>query len=239
MKLNSYLNFAGKAEEAFRYYEQHLGAKTLFIMRFNQMPGPDAAKHAPPGFENKVLHGTLAIADTTIMAADVPKAEPMRSAYLTLSVDSNEEAERIYKALADGGEVFLSRRFERDPHLVFRRFGDKADRAGLGLQQRGEAGIVGGRAARAARHAEGGELRVLELRRIGEEAVVGRIGAGPAALDVIDAQQVELARDRHLVGHGEVDALRLRAVAQGRVEEVDAVGRAHGGAHHRGEERER
>jgi len=127
MKLNSYINFAGKAEEAFRYYEQHLGAKTLFIMRFNQMPGPDAAKHAPPGFENKVLHGTLAIADTTIMAADVPKAEPMRSAYLTLSVDSNEEAERIYNALAEGGEIFMA----MNETFFAHRFGQVRDRFGI------------------------------------------------------------------------------------------------------------
>ena len=67
-------------------------------------------------------------------------------------------------------------------------------------------------------------LAFCELRRIGEEAVVGRIGAGPAALDVVDAQQVELARDRGLVGHGEIHALGLRAVSQGGVEEIDAVG---------------
>ena len=32
----------------------------------------------------------------------------MRSAYLTLSVDSDSEAERIYKALSEGGEVFMA-----------------------------------------------------------------------------------------------------------------------------------
>jgi PhnB protein len=127
MKLNSYINFAGTTAEAFRYYEQHLGAKTLFTMRWNQMPGPDAAKYTPPGYEDKVLHGTLAIADTTIMAADVPKAEPMRSAYLTLSVDSNEEAERIHNALADGGEVLMA----MNETFFAHRFGQVRDRFGI------------------------------------------------------------------------------------------------------------
>jgi hypothetical protein len=70
--------------------------------------------------------------------------------------------------------------------------------------------------------------------RIGEEAVVGRIGARPAALDVVDAQQVELARNRRLVGDGEIDALGLGAVSQGGVEEIEAVGRSSWSAHHSG-----
>ena len=63
-----------------------------------------------------------------------------------------------------------------------------------------------------------------KVGRIGEEAVVGRVGARPAALDIVDAQQVELARNRHLVGDGKVDALGLGAIAKGRVEQVEAVG---------------
>ena len=41
------------------------------------------------------------------MGADIPHAEPMRSAYLTLSVDREEEAERIYALLVEGGEIFM------------------------------------------------------------------------------------------------------------------------------------
>jgi hypothetical protein len=51
-------------------------------------------------------------------------------------------------------------------------------------------------------------------RRIGEEGVVGRVGARPAALDIVDAQLVQFARNGHLVRHREIDALRLRSVAQ-------------------------
>jgi PhnB protein len=127
MKLNTYVNFAGNLEEAFRYYEQHLGAKTLFTMKWNQMPGPDAARHTPPGFENKVLHATAALGDTTFLAADVPGAEPMRSAYLTLSVNSNEEAERIYSALADGGQIFMA----MGETFFAHRFGQLRDKFGI------------------------------------------------------------------------------------------------------------
>jgi PhnB protein len=127
MKLNTYVNFAGNLEEAFRYYEQHLGAKTLFAMKWNQMPGPDAAKYIPPGFENKVLHATAALGDTTFLAADVPGAEPMRSAYLTLSVNSNEEAERIYSALADGGQIFMA----IGETFFAHRFGQLRDKFGI------------------------------------------------------------------------------------------------------------
>ena len=125
MKLNTYVNFNGNLEEAFRYYEQHLGAKTLSLMRFSQMP--DAEKHTPQGFANKVLHARMALADTYIMAADVPTAEAMRSAYLSLSVDSNDEAERIYTALADGGEIFM----KINETFFAHRFGMLRDRFGI------------------------------------------------------------------------------------------------------------
>jgi len=106
MKLNTYLNFGGNCEEAFHFYEKHLGAKVMGLMKWSQMP--DGEKHTPPGFGNAVLHGRLALADTAIMASDVPGYQPMRSAYLSLSVESSAEAERIYAALADGGEVFMA-----------------------------------------------------------------------------------------------------------------------------------
>ena len=105
MKLNTYLNYGGNCEEAFQFYEKHLGAKIMGVFRWSQMP--DAAKHTPPGFENSVLHGRITIGETVLMAADVPGAQPMRSAYLSLSVASSDEAERIYAALAEGGEVFM------------------------------------------------------------------------------------------------------------------------------------
>src|SRR6185312_8093820 len=100
---------------------------------------------------------------------------------------------------------------------------DEAGAGGLGAEHGGKARVVAGAAARPLGHAEGDELGVLELRRLSEKAGVGRIGAGPAALDIVDAGAVERLRDRLLVLHAEIDALRLRAVAQRRVEEIDAL----------------
>ena len=125
MKVSFYLNFSGKCEEAFRYYEQQLGGKVLSTMRWKQMP--DADKHTPPGMSEKVLHSAMTVGDTTLMGADIPGAEPMRSAYVTLSVDSNEEAERIYAALSQGGEVFM----KMDETFFAYRFGQLRDRFGI------------------------------------------------------------------------------------------------------------
>jgi PhnB protein len=106
MKLNTYLNYGGNCAEAFRFYEQNLGGKIGMIMTFDQMPGPSQVK---PEDAKKVLHASITIAGTVIMGSDVPseRFQPMRSAYLCHSVDSDAEAERVYKILSDGGEVFM------------------------------------------------------------------------------------------------------------------------------------
>ena len=106
MNLHTYLNYGGNCAEAFRFYEKHLGAKIGMMMTFSQMPDP---KQIPPGSENAVLHARITIGDADIMASDVPsdRFQPMRSVYLSLGVDSDAEAERIYRLLSEGGEVFM------------------------------------------------------------------------------------------------------------------------------------
>ena len=104
MRLNTYVNFAGRCAEAFRYYETNLGATIGMMTTHGQ--GPDASR-LPPEWQDAVLHARLRLGDTELMGADIPNAEPMRSAYLTLSVESDAEAERIYSALAGGGKVFM------------------------------------------------------------------------------------------------------------------------------------
>jgi len=126
MKLNTYLNYGGNCAEAFRFYEEHLGGKILGMMKWGQMP--DAEKHMPPGYADAVLHARMQLGDTTIMASDVPPAmfQPMRSVYLSLAVGSNEEAERIYALLADGGEVFM----KMGETFFAHRFGQLRDKFG-------------------------------------------------------------------------------------------------------------
>lgn len=104
MQLAVYVNYRGKCEEAFRFYEEHLGARLDgAIRRHGDAPNPSL----PADWGDKVLHARLMLGGSILMGADVPHAEPMRSAYLTLFLDSEAEAERVYSVLTDGGEVFM------------------------------------------------------------------------------------------------------------------------------------
>ena len=106
MQLHTYLNYGGNCEQAFQFYEQHLGGKITFLQRHGDMPGPS---QLPAEWKAKVLHARMSLGGTDLLGADVPpdRFQPMRSAYLTLTVDSIQEAERIYGLLTDGGEIFM------------------------------------------------------------------------------------------------------------------------------------
>jgi PhnB protein len=101
--VNTYLNFRGSCSGAFGYYEQHLGARTIMMMKYGQ--APDQNPFGPEWMDN-VMHATISIGDSELMGTDIPHAEPMRSAYLTLTMNSDREVERVFSALADGGQVF-------------------------------------------------------------------------------------------------------------------------------------
>jgi PhnB protein len=103
MRLDVYVNYRGTCEEAFRFYEQHLGGRITGMARHGDMPNPAM----PADWSEKLIHARLEIGTIVLMGADIPDAEPMRSAYLTLTVDSEAEAERTYAVLAEGGEVFM------------------------------------------------------------------------------------------------------------------------------------
>lgn len=104
MKLYTYLNFGGNCQEAFRFYEHHLGGKITMMMTHGQGPNPN---DGPPNWKNAILHARMNIGETELLGADIPSYQPMRSAYLTLIVSSIDEAERIYAVLSDGGEIFM------------------------------------------------------------------------------------------------------------------------------------
>jgi PhnB protein len=104
MILNTYVNFAGTCAEAFRFYEKHLGGTIGMMMTHGQAPDQSSVK---PEWKDAVLHARISLGGTELMGADIPTAQPMRSAYLSLSVDSDAEAERIFAALSDRGQVFM------------------------------------------------------------------------------------------------------------------------------------
>jgi PhnB protein len=124
MTMYTYVNFAGACAEAFRFYEQHLGAKIGMVMTHGQ--SPDQA-NSRPEWKDAILHARVSIGGTELMGADIPTAEPMRSAYLSLLVPSDAEAERIFSALSDGGTVFTSMR----ETFFATRFGQLRDRFGV------------------------------------------------------------------------------------------------------------
>jgi PhnB protein len=103
MKLYMQLNFGGNCEEAFRFYEKHLGGKIVAMMNQSEAPG------APSGAGKAIIHARMDIGDTVLIANDVPGTvfQKMRSVYLYLSVDSDKEAERVHKLLSDGGETYM------------------------------------------------------------------------------------------------------------------------------------
>ena len=104
VKLDIYLNYRGNCEQAFRFYEQHLGGRITAMVRHADQPNQAAV---PADWKAAILHARIEIGDTVLMGADIPNAEPMRSAYLTLTLDSAEEAERLYALLSDGGQIFM------------------------------------------------------------------------------------------------------------------------------------
>jgi PhnB protein len=106
MRLHTYLNYGGNCEAAFRFYEQHLGGTITLLMRHGENPD---ARRIGGDWSDKVLHARMTLGGTDLSGADIPpdRFQPMRSAYLTLTLDTDAEAERVYALLSDGGQIFM------------------------------------------------------------------------------------------------------------------------------------
>ena len=106
MQLHTYLNYGGNCAQAFRFYEQHLGGTITMMMTHGEAPNQE---QVPAGWKDAILHARMTLGGTDLLAADVPpdRFQPMRSAYLTLTLDSAEEAERIYALLSENGQIFM------------------------------------------------------------------------------------------------------------------------------------
>ena len=124
MTMHTYVNFAGTCAEAFRFYEKHLGGTIGMMMTHGEAPDQSRAR---PELKDAVLHARISIGGTQLMGADIPNAEPMRSSYLSLGVDSDVEAERIFSALSDGGQIFMP----MQETFFATRFGQLRDRFGI------------------------------------------------------------------------------------------------------------
>ena len=125
MQLYTYLNYGGNCRQAFEFYAEQLGGRIVFLTTHGE--GPNAS-NATPDWKNAVLHARLELGETVVLGADIPpdRFQPMRSAYLTLMLDSVEETERIYALLSDGGQVFMP----MEETFFARRFAMLRDRFG-------------------------------------------------------------------------------------------------------------
>lgn len=110
MKVQSYLYFDGRCEEAVDFYRRHLGAEITMNMRFSESPVPPGDNCQGEGHQpqaDKIMHCSFRIGDTEIMASDgmcIGNPE-FKGFALALMVADKNEAERMFAALADGGQV--------------------------------------------------------------------------------------------------------------------------------------
>ena len=130
MRVEPYLFFNGRCEEAVEFYKRALGAEVLMLMRFKDSPEPPQPGMIPPGSENKIMHVSLRVGETTVMASDghCTGQSNFQGFSLSITAADQADADRKFAALADGGQVQmpLAKTFWSP------RFGMVADRFGVG-----------------------------------------------------------------------------------------------------------
>jgi PhnB protein len=128
MHVQPYLFFEGRCEEALEFYKSVLGAEVAMLMRYKESPDAPPPGMIPPGSDDKVMHASFRVGDTTLMASDggCSGKPTFQGTSLSLTVADAAEADRVFAALADGGQVqmplmqtFFSPRFG----MVADRFG--------------------------------------------------------------------------------------------------------------------
>ncbi len=129
MQVQPYLYFEGRCEEAIEFYREALSAELTMMMRYKDSPEPPQPGVVPPGAENKVMHSSFRIGDTTVMASDgLCLGKPdFRGISLALTVTSDKDAEKMFAALSIGGQVQMP----LTKTFFSSRFGMVADRFGV------------------------------------------------------------------------------------------------------------
>jgi PhnB protein len=107
MIVQNYLMFDGRCDEAIEFYKRALGAKVQMLMRFKDAPQEQCM--ISPGTENKVMHASLQIGDTSVMASDGRcRGEPNFQGFsLSIQAADPAEADKVFAALSDGGNVTM------------------------------------------------------------------------------------------------------------------------------------
>lgn len=130
MPIQPYLFFEGRAEEAIEFYKKALGARVEMMMRYKDSPEAPPPGMIPPGSENKVMHSSLRIGDSVVMASDGNCSGQAKFGGFSLSlpVATEAEADRRFDALAEGGQVQMP----LGKTFFSPRFGMVVDRFGVG-----------------------------------------------------------------------------------------------------------
>lgn len=128
--IEPYLFFNGQCEQALEFYREALGAQVQMTMRYKESPEPPTPAMLPPGFENKIMHTSFRVGQTTVMASDGCSTEKpsFQGFSLSLAVHSKAEADRVFAALSEGGQV----RMPLAKTFWSPRFGMVQDRFGIG-----------------------------------------------------------------------------------------------------------
>jgi PhnB protein len=106
--ITPYLDFAGRCEEALKFYSQALGAKVDVVMRFNESPEPTPPGMLQSGFETKVMHSSFTVNGVRLMATDGCNDQSKFDGFqLALSVATEAEAHQAFNALAADGSVVM------------------------------------------------------------------------------------------------------------------------------------
>lgn len=129
MKVQSYLFFDGRCEEAIEFYKKTLGAKVEMLMRFKESPDKSNPGSIPPSGEDKVMHASFSVGETSVMASDGNcQGKPeFKGVSLALTVKSDTEADKVFTALSAGGQVQMP----LTKTFFASRFGMCADRFGV------------------------------------------------------------------------------------------------------------
>ncbi len=130
MPVSPYLFFDGKCDEALEFYKKALGAEVTMLMRFKDNPEPTPPGMCGPGIENKVMHASMRIGGTEVMASDgYAKGNPEFKGFgLSVTAADAAEAGRFFNALAEGGKVQMP----LGKTFYSPCFGMVADRFGVG-----------------------------------------------------------------------------------------------------------
>jgi PhnB protein len=110
MRVEPYLNFDGRCEEAIEFYKKEIGAKVNMLMRHKDNPEPPTKDCGmPPGIENKIMHASLTIGDSIVMLSDghaknQPKFEGVS---LAMAVANDADAKKLFDGLSKGGKVTM------------------------------------------------------------------------------------------------------------------------------------